>query len=109
MTPVVGMLEEYFDVENGCDILSNGPEFLSHADLEALFAMPVLDARLEDVGAFTAPDPEFFAAAAFEFLGKIFNADGIGASYGAFGCGAPTSSDLDVSNDINSHLFSTYL
>jgi hypothetical protein len=104
MTPVVGTLEEYFDVENGCDITSNGSEFLSHADLEAMFAMPVLDARLEDVGAFTAPNPEFFAAAEFEsFLGKIFSADG------TFGYGAPKSSDLGASNGINSDLFSTYL
>jgi len=104
MTPVVGTLEEFFDVENGCDISSNGSEFLNHADLEALFPMPVLDARLENVGAFKTPKPELFAAAEFEsYLGKIFNTDG------TFGCGAPKSSDLDFSNDFNSHLFSTYL
>jgi hypothetical protein len=109
MTPVDIALAEYFDVANGCDVSSNGSEYLSHADLEALFAMP-MDAGLEDLSAAAAPNLELLLAAGFEaHPGEIFNADGIGASYDInqwdFGCKASKPSDLDVSNVINSHLF----
>ena len=112
MTPVDIALAKYFDVDNGCDVSSNGSEYLSHADLEALFAMP-MDAGLDDLSAAAALNPELLSTAGFEaFPGEIFNADGNGAFYDMnqwdFGCKAPKCSDLDVSNVINSHLFLTY-
>ena len=112
MTPVDMVLAEYFDVENGCDVSSNGSEYLSHVDLEALFAMP-MDAGLEDLSAVGTPNLELLSAAGFEaYPGEIFKSYGIGASYDInqwdFACEASKPSDLDVSTAINSHLFSTY-
>jgi hypothetical protein len=112
VTPTEEMIGEYFDIENGCGASSNGPEYLSHSDLEALFSMPILGtgAGLEGHDAAVAQNSEILAAAEFEaFLGEIFNADDISVSCGInqwdFGCAALTSSDLDASNYINSHLF----
>ena len=112
ITPAEENIGEYFDVENGCGPSLNGPEYLSHADLEALFSMPILgtDAGLEGRGPAVVENSEILAAAEFEtFLGGIFTSDDTSVSCGInqwnFGSPAPTSSDLDASNYINSHLF----
>ena len=116
MTPPDRILDEYFDVENGCSVSSD--EYLGPVDLEALFAVPVLgmDAGLEgqDRVAVAASSTELLAAADLEnFLGEIFDANSASSCYGInqwdFGCGPTKSSELDVSNDINSHLFPTPL
>jgi hypothetical protein len=115
MTPSDRTLDEYFNVENGCSVSSDGSEYLGPVDLEALFAVPVLgmDAGLEGQGRVAVASTELLAADLENFLGEIFDANSAGSCYGInqwdFGCGPTKSSDLDVSNDINSHLFSTSL
>ena len=111
VTPAEEIIGEYFEVENGCGPSSNGPEYLSHADLEALFSVPIpaTDAGVEGRDPAVAQYSEIAAAEFEAFLGEMLNADHTGISCGTnqwdFGCAMPTPSDLDASNSINSHLF----